>query len=125
MREAWYVVEVYSLMCVWGTIAAAINSKGNTTLLAITAAVSIIVLVLAWRTFRGSRLASRVLSLYIVFNAGLNIYSDAVGSQPIDVYRVYMLALYVYLVAGAIKLWRIKELPTRFTDPPTEDQTYH
>jgi len=36
-----------------------------------------------------------------------------------------MLGVYAYLLIGAIKLWRIKELPTRFTDPPVEEQAHH
>jgi len=42
-----------------------------------------------------------------------------------SVYRFYMYAFFSYLFFGAIKLWRIKELPTRFTDPPTEEQAHH
>ena len=30
-----------------------------------------------------------------------------------------------YFVLGAIKLWRIKELPARFTDPSAEEQAHH
>ena len=43
----------------------------------------------------------------------------------VDVYLIYRLLVGVYFVIGVIKLWRIKELPTRFTDPPTEEQAHY
>jgi hypothetical protein len=42
----------------------------------------------------------------------------------LDVYRAYTLILLAYLFGGAIKLWRIKQLPTRFTDPPEESSAH-
>jgi hypothetical protein len=95
-----------------------IQDRDSPTLLAITIVALMVVYFLAWRTYRGSRLASRLLSLYITANVISNVWPDIVGTRTMNVYRVYMYALFAYLFVGAIRLWRIKELPTRFTDPP-------
>ena len=120
MRGAWYIVDVYCILCFLRAIINAIEDRGNPTFLAITVIALIFVFFLAWRTYTGSRLASRVLSLYIIANVLANVCPDIAGARTMSVYRVYMYALFVYLFFGAIKLWRIKELPTRFTDPPAE-----
>jgi hypothetical protein len=118
MRGAWYIVDVYCFLCALRAIITAVQDRDNPTLLAITAVALLFVFFLAWRTYRGNRLASRILSLYIIANVISNVWPDIVGARTMNVYRVYMLALFAYLFIGAIKLWRIKELPTRFTDPP-------
>jgi len=120
MRGAWYIVDVYCFLCVLRAIITAAQDRDNPTLLAITAVALLFVFFLAWRTYRGNRLASRILSLYIIANVISNVWPDIVGARTMNVYRVYMFALFAYLFLGAIKLWRIKELPTRFTDPPAE-----
>ncbi|MDQ7834234.1 MAG: hypothetical protein RDU24_02530 [Humidesulfovibrio sp.] len=125
MKDAWYVVDIYCALALWGVIRAAIKSGWHSGLFAITAAVTVAVLLLTWRTYRGSRLASRVLATYIAINVGLNSYSIVIDPHPFEVFDVYMLGVNVFLFVGAIKLWRIKELPTRFTDPPTEEQAHH
>ena len=125
MKGAWYVVDVYCGLCLWGIYVAVRKSHSQYTFLAITIAVTVAVFLLAWRTYRGSRIASRLLAVYIVFNAGSNILTTVSQLQSIEVYDVYMLGVYAYLLIGAIKLWRIKELPTRFTDPPVEEQAHH
>jgi hypothetical protein len=125
VKEAWYVVDVYCGLCLLGIYAAFRKSGGNPTLLIITVAISSVILLLTWRTYRGSRLASRLLAAYIAFNAGLNINSEIAEFRTGDVYQLYMIGIYLYLIIGAIKLWRVKELPTRFTDPPQEPAAHH
>ena len=125
MRGAWYIVDVYCFLCVLRAIVTAVQDKNNPTLLAITAAALLFVFILAWYTYKGHRLASRALSLYIIANVVSNVWPDIVGTHTMSVYRFYMYAFFSYLFFGAIKLWRIKELPTRFTDPPTEEQAHH
>jgi hypothetical protein len=120
VKGAWHVVEIYCGLSLWGVFVAARKSSGQYTTLTITTVATVVILLLAWRTYRGSRLASRMLSAYIMFNAAINIWTDVVKIRSVDVYSVYMLGIYVYLIVGAIMLWRIKELPTRFTDPPAE-----
>jgi len=124
MRGAWYVVDVYCCMSIFGLFVAMLNSNGNYTLLPITAVVTVTILLLAWRTYRENRLASRILSAYIIFNAVANTWAEVVKLRSVDVYSVYMIGVYIYLIIGAVKLWRIKELPTRFTDPPADPQAH-
>jgi len=125
VKEAWYIVDVYCFLCLYGVYVAIRKSHGQFILLSITVALAIAIFLLAWRTYRGSRIASRLLAAYIIFNAGSNILTTVSQPQSIEVYDAYMLGVYAYFVIGAIKLWRIKELPTRFTDPPTEEPAHH
>ncbi|MDQ7835906.1 MAG: hypothetical protein RDU24_11040 [Humidesulfovibrio sp.] len=120
MRGAWYIVDVYSFTCIVRAAVTAIQDKDNSTLLVITAVALMGVLFLSWQTYRGSRFASRLLALYIIANVVSNVWPYLVGAHRIDVYSMYWLVFFAYLFGGAIKLWRIKELPTRFTDPPAE-----
>jgi hypothetical protein len=87
-------------------------------LFAILYGVLFVTLVLAWLTFSGKRVASRLLAAYIVQNA--LYFSWVKGIQPagFDIYRAYNLIVHAYFLIGAFKLWFVKELPTRFTDPP-------
>jgi len=125
VKDAWYIVDVYCFLCLYGVYVAIRKSHGQFMLLSITVAIAIAIFLLAWRTYRGSRIASRLLAVYIVFNAGSNILTTVRQLQSIEVYDVYMLGVYAYFVIGSVKLWRIKELPTRFTDLPTEEQAHN
>jgi hypothetical protein len=124
MRGAWYIVDVYCLLCFIRAIVTAFQDSDNPTLLAITLTALVMVFILAWQTYKGNRLASRILALYIIANVVSNIWPYAVGARVLDVYRAYTLILLAYLFGGAIKLWRIKQLPTRFTDPPEESSAH-
>lgn len=120
MREAWHIVDVYCLLCVLRSVISAAEYRNDATLLAISAAALVVVLFLSWATYKGSRIASRILSLYIIANAVSAAWRELGHPQVSTVFSVYSFMLFLYLVIGAIKLWRIKELPTRFTDPPVE-----
>ena len=71
-------------------------------------------------TYNGKRLASRLLSAHIVLSVSAYVAMAVLQSSGIDIYLAYQMIIQAYLFAGAINLWRIKELPTRFTDPPAE-----
>jgi hypothetical protein len=94
-------------------------------LLAILFSHLVFVFVAALLTFRGSRIASRILAAFIIMNVAYYFWAQEMLAPGFDIYKVYMMLIQVYLFIGAIKLWRIKELPTRFTDPPTEEQAHH
>jgi len=75
--------------------------------------------------YRGNRLASRILAVHIVLSSASTVAMFISLHTQVDVYLIYRLLVGVYFVIGVIKLWRIKELPTRFTDPPTEEQAHY
>jgi hypothetical protein len=89
-------------------------------LLAIVVGVTGATLLLTWLTFRAKRWASRILALYIISNAIYFTWVNGFKPPGFDIYRAYNILVHTYFFIGAIRLWRIKELPTRFTDPPVE-----
>ena len=125
MRGAWYIVDIYCLLCFVRAIITAVQDRKNPTLLAITLVALVVVFILARLTYTGNRFASRALALYIIANVISNVWPYLVGIRTVNVHNAYTLFLFAYLFVGAIKLWRIKELPTRFTDPPAEEQAHH
>lgn len=125
MRDAWFVVEVFSLLHIVQAIANAREACHDPVLFTILYGVLASTLVLAWLTFSGKRVASRLLAAYIVFNSIYFTWVNGIKPSGFDVYRAYHILVHVYFFIGAIKLWRIKELPTRFTDPPTEEPAHH
>ena len=124
MRGAWYIVDVYCFLCVIRSFISASEYRDDARLLAISAVALVMVFFLSWATYKGNRPASRILSLYIMANALSGVWWDIINAQPSTTYILINLILYTYLFIGAIKLWRIKELPTRFTDPPAESPTH-
>jgi len=76
-------------------------------------------------TYRGRRAWSRVLVLHMLFNVTAYVTLLLGNNVEIYMYAAYGLSDEAYFFIGAIKLWRIKELPTRFTDPPTEEPAHH
>lgn len=120
MRGAWYIVDVYCFLCLLRAILSIAEYRNDATQLAITAIALVVVFFLAWATYKGNRPASRVLSLYIIANAMFAAWREIGHPQAITVFSAYNFILFAYLFLGAIKLWRIKELPTRFTDPPAQ-----
>jgi len=65
-----------------------------------------------------------MLSMYIIFGVFTAGYEEITDFQRFDVYMLYRLIVSAYFLIGALKLWRIKELPTRFTDLPTKSPTH-
>lgn len=124
MRDAWFVVEVYCFLNIIKTISHMRIVTADPTLFAIGFGGTIAVVTLAFFTFRGKRVASRLLAAYIGFGVGTATHAEIEAFQSIDVYVVYRTIVSLYFLIGAIKLWRIKELPTRFTDPPQEPSTH-
>jgi len=118
MRGAWYVVEVFCGLCVYRALLYILASLHEPVLLALTLLSLLITFTLALLTFKGKRLPRKVMSAYIIVNAGFAIFMYAVAPQMQTVFKLCAFILSTYLIIGAIKLWRIKELPTRFTDPP-------
>ncbi|MBU1229188.1 MAG: hypothetical protein KKA55_07880 [Proteobacteria bacterium] len=80
----------------------------------------VLVVVLSWLTFSGKRVASRLLAAYIASGVMLATWEESQEFEQFDVYLVYRAVVMLYFAIGAIKLWFVKELPTRFTDPPTQ-----
>jgi len=119
MRGAWYVVEAYFLLSLYHFVSHLSEGLADPMLLAILAGEFSLVLFLSWFTFRSKRLASRLLAIHIASSVVLYVWENEVRLSGFDVFRAYMLIMQAYLFLGAVKLWRIKELPTRFTDPPT------
>ena len=124
MRGAWYIVDVYCFLCVIRSFISASEYRDNARLLAISAVALVMVFFLSWATYKGNRPASRILSLYIIANALSGVWWDIINTHTPTTYTFTNLILFTYLFIGAIKLWRIKELPTRFTDPPAESPTH-
>lgn len=75
---------------------------------------------LAFLTFRGNRAASRSLALGVAFVATVYAWSILGNKSLHNIYGFYGLLGCGYYLIGAVKLWFIKELPTRFTEPPLE-----
>ena len=118
MREAWHVVESYIAACAIRAIYNLVVMRSEPVFLALTLAALLLNIALAFLTFSGKRIASRVLSVLILIDSVYVAVFFAIGSTGIA--KVYWLIVMGYFVIGAIKLWRIKELPTRFTDPQEE-----
>jgi len=120
MAEAFYVVEVYFFLNVLSFLQGFLAGNNDTISTAISSGEFVFVFALSFMTFRGKRFASRILSLYICFSA--LYFCLAILSRSVDftIYSVYRIIVQIYFLVGAIRLWRIKELPTRFTDPPVE-----
>lgn len=124
MREAWFIVEVYCLLSVNHFLLNIRSSSREPVLLAILIGEFVLILLLSWLTFHGKRLASRLLAIYIAASALYFVWIHEVQVVGFDVYRAYLVLAQAYMFVGAIKLWRIKELPTRFTDPPAEPSAH-
>ena len=118
MREAWYIVEVYCFLSIMKGVSHFRTLFSQPTDSALGIGSTIAVAFLAFLTFRGSRVSSRILSAYIAFGVATSLYAEAARFSGVDVYVAYRGIVTLYFLVGAIKLWRIKELPTRFTDPP-------
>jgi hypothetical protein len=120
MRGAWHIVEVYCFLAFLHVLLGFKRCSDDPVLLAILFGEFALVLLLSWLTFRGKHLASRILSVFIAVNTVNFVWVRIIQVHPFDIYNAYMLLVQIYFFIGAILLWRIKELPTRFTDPPTE-----
>ncbi len=116
MRDAWHVVESYIAICTVRAIYNLAVMRNEPIFLAFTIAALSVNYALAFLTFRGKRVASRVLSALILIDSVYVAGFFMIGSSGVA--RFYWVIVMGYFIVGAIKLWRIKELPTRFTDPP-------
>jgi hypothetical protein len=119
LAKAWYVVEAYcatilTMSLLWLRAFISEPKLGSFLLWIITTT-----LFLAMLTFRGNRLASRALAFGIALSAGIYVLEIFRDIHQFSIYMAYGLLVCGYFLIGAIKLWCIKELPTRFTDPPT------
>jgi len=124
MREAWFVVEVYCFLNIVKGMAYIKPFPTDPMLSAIGLGGTLAVIMLSYLTFRGKRMAVRMLSMYIIFGVFTAGYEEITDFQRFDVYMLYRLIVSAYFLIGALKLWRIKELPTRFTDLPTKSPTH-
>ena len=120
MRGAWYVVEVFCGLSIYRALLYIFASLHEPVLLALTLFSLSITFTLAILTLKGKRLPRKILSAYILVNAVYAIFTYAVAPQMQSAFKLFAFILSAYLIIGAILLWRIKELPTRFTDPPAE-----
>jgi|GEM_PF-2416989 hypothetical protein len=120
MRGAWFIVETYCFLSFLHVLSELSRCSDDPVLLAVLLGEFALVLLLSWLTFRGKRLASRILAVFIAASAVYFVWARIIQVHPFDVYNAYMLLVQLYFFGGAIMLWRIKELPTRFTDPPAE-----
>ena len=120
MQGAWHVVEVYCFFSIAHVLLDVVKYHNKPVLLALDFGFMALVLFLARLTFHANRLASRILAVLIVSNAVGYAWINVAQQQKFDIYLAYQMIIQVYLLAGAVMLWRIKELPTRFTDPPAE-----
>ena len=125
MSKAWYIVEVYCLLTISHVLQRVRQAIEDPVLLAILMSHLAFVLVTALLTFRGSRIASQLLAAFIVISAVYFFWAQRIFAPGFDIYRAYMMLIQTYLIIGATKLWRIKELPMRFTNPPTEEQAHN
>jgi len=125
MQKAWYIVEAYCLLTINHILQKVRQAIDDPVLLAILFSHLAFVFTTALLTFRGSRIASRLLAAFIVIGVLYYFWAQIIFAPGFDIYTAYMLLVQAYLLIGAIKLWRIKELPTRFTDPPTEEPAHH
>jgi ABC-type cobalamin transport system permease subunit len=124
MREVWFVVEVYCFLSVIKGITYINSISTDPIRAAIGLGGALLVFLLSFWTYRGKRMAARLLATYIAFGVFTAAYVEFVLFHNVDVYMVYRLIVSAYFFIGAIKLWRIKELPTRFTDPPAGSPTH-
>ncbi|MDQ7836179.1 MAG: hypothetical protein RDU24_12420 [Humidesulfovibrio sp.] len=118
MQGAWYVVEVYCFFSVLHLFMNVAKHHDEPVRLALDLGWVALVLLLSWLTFRAKRLASRILAVIITYNAVGFVWINVIQPQRFDIYLAYQMIIQSYFFGGSIKLWRIKELPTRFTDPP-------
>jgi len=125
MQKAWYIVEVYCILTINHILQNVRQTIKDPVLLGIMISHLAFVFTTALLTFRGSRIASRLLAAFIVIGVLYYLWAQRLYATGFNIYTAYMLLVQAYLLIGAIKLWRIKELPTRFTDPPTEEQVHN
>lgn len=123
MRESWFVVEVYcSLHLLLGPSFVKLASRDRLSIFVYLCSL-VPTLLLAYLTFKGVRFASRLLALVIAVIPSLWVFAMYLDGG-MDTYVVYGVACAAYFIIGAIKLWRIKVLPTRFTDPPSDSPAH-
>lgn len=125
MREAWFVVEAYCATHVLLGMLMLRALLDHPQSAARFLCSLMVTLFLAFLTFKGIRIASRALAAVVAIIPASLDWLSFTGPDGFDVYNLYGLVAAAYFVIGAIKLWRIRELPTRFTDPPTEEQAHH
>ena len=124
MREAWYVVEVYCLMYMAHTLISIVRHWPAYQPLALSFASLLFVFASAFFIFRGKRIACILFALHVaatICYSAFTVYKQSVLSS---VQTVYYAVFYVYFLVGVVRLLRIKELPTRFTDPPEESSAH-
>jgi hypothetical protein len=120
MRDAWYVVEAYSITHVIIGVLLIRAFREHTQSAALFLCSLMVTLFLAFLTFKGVRIASRAMAVVIALIPTYLAWPSANAPSEFDIYNVYGLLVAAYFFIGAIKLWRVKELPTRFTEPPSE-----
>ncbi|GAB6126753.1 hypothetical protein [Humidesulfovibrio idahonensis] len=125
MREAWFVVEAY---CATHVLLGMLMLRAlleHPQSAARFLCSLMVTLFLAFLTFKGVRIASRALAAVVAIIPTSLVWVSFTSSGEFTVYMAYGLVIAAYFVIGSVKLWRIMELPTRFTDPPTEEQAHH
>lgn len=125
MQNSWYLVEIYCLLSIFHVVQNIRHATSDALGLGMLLGYLLFVLAASWFTFHGNRLASRLLATFIAFSALYFIWDKVARKNGFDVYRAYEMLIQAYFLAASIKLWRIKELPTRFTDPPQEPPAHH
>ena len=118
MREAWHVVEIYCALNIFRALGSAVEYRHVPSVLVFLLINVFLVITLSVLAYRGKRLASRLLSVHIFISVAAALKLALAAPGGFDIFAVYGLTIEIFLLLGAIKLWRIKELPTRFTDPP-------
>jgi hypothetical protein len=124
MRECWHVVEVYFCVAILRMLGSSLQYLNEPWFLAFSIADFLLIVALTVFVYRGNRLASRLLAVHIVLSSASTVAMFISLHTQVDVYLIYRLLVEVYFVLSAIKLWRIKELPTRFIDPPAGESVH-
>lgn len=124
MREAWHVVEIYCALYIIRAIGSATEHSDMPSVLAFLLLNVLLVVAFSVLSFKGKRWASRLLSIHIFISVAASIKLIITAPEAFDIFAAYRMMIEAFLFVGAIKLWRIKELPTRFTDPPTEPSAH-
>jgi len=125
MREAWFVVEAYCATHVLLGILLFRAFLEHPQSAARFLCSLMVALFLAFLTFMGVRVASRALAAMVAIIPASLAWLSFANSGGFNVYILYGFVVAAYFAIGAIKLWRIKVLPTRFTEPPTEEPAHH
>lgn len=125
MREAWFVVEAYCAAHVLLGILLFRALLEHPQSAARFLCSLMVTLFLAFLTFKGVRTASRALAIVVAFIPAALVWLSFAGSDSFNVYELYGLVVAAYFIIGAVKLWRIKHLHTRFTDPPAQESANH